>query len=308
MPPLLGRHSISSHFAVPAPATRYNLQTKGPGGQAPRHGVDSAHRKRGNDAAKEAPLRSPFLSQAFRHNQHRINILNLKDYRSYRDGPLKDQCYRKHLYGLDASLEKLIADLETVAAPTINAIIHHSKLPGHSKPDHEHLLRFLALQMMRTPVAIDKVAHTFAETRANLISSYGGTSPQLERQLSLRPYEAAKIALGHFHDVCQCFAGLHFHLLPNGTPQSFITSDNPAFKYNLYCEIVRDHGMLGASQSGFMLFIPLSPRHLIILYHNETYKCITVYHDLSVTNNLAAVYQLNKMHCPASGSVVSQVL
>jgi hypothetical protein len=236
-----------------------------------------------------------FYLKHFASNPHRINILNLKDYRSYCDGPLKAQCYRNHLYGLDDSLEKRIAALETLAAPTISMIIQQSKLPARSTPQRDQLLQFLAMQMMRTPVAIDKVTDSIEQTRANLLSSYGGMSPQLDRQLSIRPYEAAKIALGHFDEVCECFAGLQFQLLLNGTPQAFITSDNPAFKYNLYCETVRGHGMLGASQSGFMLFTPLSPRHLIILFDKETYKCLPVHHDVISTTHLADVHQLNKM-------------
>ena len=52
MPPLLGRHSISSHLAVPAPATRYNLTARAVKLQDMEWIV--LKRKRGNDAAKEA--------------------------------------------------------------------------------------------------------------------------------------------------------------------------------------------------------------------------------------------------------------
>jgi hypothetical protein len=236
-----------------------------------------------------------FYLKHFASNPHRINILNLKDYQAYRDGPLKAQCYRTHLYGLDDSLEKLIGSLETLVAPTIQSIIQHSRLPSRFTPEHDNLLQFLALQMMRTPAVIEKVTQSVEQTRANLLSSYGGISPQLDRQLTVGPNEAARLALGHFREVCRCFGGLQFQLLINGTQQAFITSDNPAFKYNHYCETIKGHGMLGASQSGFMLFTPLSPRHLILLYDKETYKCMHIHHDVISTANAADICQLNKM-------------
>lgn len=224
-----------------------------------------------------------------------INILNLKDLKSYRNGSLKNQCYRKHLYGLDDSIEKSLAQLEGVAAPAIASIIQSSRLPGRSSREQEHLLRFLALQMMRTPLAIDKVTRTIDKTRANLLSSYGGMSPQLDEQLTLRPYEAARIALSHFEHICRCFSGLDCRLLVNRTAHSFITSDNPSFKYNLYCETLKGIGILGAAQIGFMLFTPLSPHHLIFLLDKETYKCKPIHQTVTFLDDPQDLHHLNKM-------------
>jgi Protein of unknown function (DUF4238) len=156
--------------------------------------------------------------------------------------------------------------LEDRAAPVVAGIIESSRLPGPPSDQHFCLMQFLALQMMRTAVAVDKVSEVMDKTRANLLSSYGRISPRLDEQLSLRPYEAARIALGHFDQVFECFSGLHCRLLVNRTARFFVTSDNPAFKYNLYCEGVQGHGILGAAQSGFMLFVPLSPRHVVLLH------------------------------------------
>ena len=42
-----------------------------------------------------------FYLKHFASSPRRINVLNLKDFKPDHDGPLKDQCYRNHLYGLD---------------------------------------------------------------------------------------------------------------------------------------------------------------------------------------------------------------
>ena len=53
----------------------------------------------------------------------------------------------------------------------------------------------------------------------------------------------------------------------------FITSDNPVFKYNQYCEGgPRGIGTLGFAMSGFQLFVPLSPDVLLMLFDGDIYK------------------------------------
>ncbi len=236
-----------------------------------------------------------FYLKHFASNPRRVNILNLRDFKAYPDGNLKAQCYRDHLYGLDDSLEKFLAELENAAAPAIASIVQTSRLPDHSSQQYRHVLHVLAMQMLRTPVAISKVTQMLDKTKENLRASYGGISPRLDKQLTLAPYEAAKIALSHFRLIYDCFEGLNCHLLVNRTARSFITSDNPAFKYNLFSETVRGHGMLGAAQCGFMLYTPISPRHLLMLSDKEIYKCAPIHQNVTVVDSLSDVCQLNKM-------------
>ena len=114
-------------------------------------------------------------------------------------------------------------------------------------------------------------------------------------QLSLKPYEAAKVALGHSGQVYKAFLDLNCHLIVNSSDRSFIASDNPSFKYNLYCETVTGTGTLGAAQSGFMMFTSLSSRHLIFLYDREVYKVTPIHNNVNVVDSLHDINQLNKM-------------
>lgn len=77
-----------------------------------------------------------FYLKHFASEQRRINILNLKDLRSYRNGTLKDQCYGKHLYGLDDSIETALAKLEGFAAPVIAKTIQSFRLPVSRSDEH----------------------------------------------------------------------------------------------------------------------------------------------------------------------------
>ena len=57
--------------------------------------------------------------------------------------------------------------------------------------------------------------------------------------------------------------------------QVFLTSDNPIFKYNQYCEGVRFSGVTGGGSRGLQIFVPLSPYLHLILYDDRTYRVRT---------------------------------
>ena len=71
--------------------------------------------------------------------------------------------------------------------------------------------------------------------------------------------------------MLDAISDLHGHLLVS-TTNDFITSDNPAFKYNQYCEEVQHMGITGALCSGLQIFLPLTPQLHLLLYDPATYK------------------------------------
>ena len=72
-------------------------------------------------------------------------------------------------------------------------------------------------------------------------------------------------------DMTEYLADLKAHLVIS-KGSKFITSDNPAFRYNQFCQDSRMDGAVGAKKKGFQLFIPLSPDIYMVLYDGSTYK------------------------------------
>jgi hypothetical protein len=64
---------------------------------------------------------------------------------------------------------------------------------------------------------------------------------------------------------------LDVRLIVNETPTRFFTSDNPVIKYNQYCEGVQGLTTTGMLSQGLQLFLPVSAKHLIILYDKNAY-------------------------------------
>jgi hypothetical protein len=68
---------------------------------------------------------------------------------------------------------------------------------------------------------------------------------------------------------------LGLHLFVNETPEEFITSDNPVIAHNQYCEGITYQGVLGWDCAGIQIFLPISPRYLLLLYDTKIYALDT---------------------------------
>jgi hypothetical protein len=75
--------------------------------------------------------------------------------------------------------------------------------------------------------------------------------------------------------MANAIADLQMHLICADNNQIFITSDNPVFKYNQYLEVIKGIGVTGGRSRGLQIFIPLSPKHLLMLYDRTVYKVDT---------------------------------
>jgi Protein of unknown function (DUF4238) len=65
------------------------------------------------------------------------------------------------------------------------------------------------------------------------------------------------------------------HVFVNETSAEFITSDNPVIAHNQYCEGIKYRGVLGWGCVGIQIFVPVSPRHLLLLYDAKVYAIET---------------------------------
>jgi hypothetical protein len=82
---------------------------------------------------------------------------------------------------------------------------------------------------------------------------------------------AVLMALQHLPPMIDAISDLYAHLIVSPT-KAFITSDNPAFKYNLYCEKIQHMGITGALNRGLQIFLPLAPHLQLMLYDAAIYK------------------------------------
>ncbi len=192
-------------------------------------------------------------------------------YRAPRKVSLKDQCYQHRFYGPTDQLEDNLATLESHIAPVLQAIQSDKTLPPSGENHYEMLLIFVALQLLRTTAAAARVNASVDKMTKQVFS----------RDTRLEGIDMDSVHFGYDHPVLMSLSTLEFmvsaiadlkaHLVlaDNGT---FITSDNPVFRYDQYCEGAHNVGTTGGLNRGLQLFLPLSPSALLLLYDGSVYK------------------------------------
>ena len=206
-----------------------------------------------------------FYLRRFASRPRRVNIFNLARGLPIKDVSLKDQCRRPNFYGTQDA-ERALSALEGDSARCLAGL---AAQPTH-KPT-QTLLEFVAVQYLRTP----SIARLFDTASKKLFSlTTARMSPSKRKEfyddvMGLNELPAFGLTLkGH---VVERISDLKL-LIVTHDESVFITSDNPVFFYNQYCEQIQGRGKNGAGQRGLQIFVPLSPKQFLILYDGNTYE------------------------------------
>jgi hypothetical protein len=213
-----------------------------------------------------------FYLQSFRSVPKRINIYNLTQGLEIKDASLRDQCYKHRFYGASDVIEKTLAHIEGLVAPVLQAIQRDLELPPQGSDEHSLIALFAGLQLLRTNVAAERVN----ENADKLIKAvHQGDSRLQDVDIDAVKFgweNAVLVAMSSLQPMVEALLDLRTHLVCADGTQFFLTSDNPVFKYNKYCEGLKGTGLTGAALRGFHLFIPLSPTVLLMMYDYTVYK------------------------------------
>jgi hypothetical protein len=146
------------------------------------------------------------------------------------------------------------------------------KLQGH---DHFKLVYFMMLQGARTARAkaefegrLDMVAKSFLrqqhEARPEVLSALGKVKITQEDAI-VRAMNMALVGAPAAYDLA-------YKLLVNETEVPFITSDHPIARHNQLFEGVTDLSTVAIGLAGLQVFIPLSPRLVLLFYDDYAYS------------------------------------
>jgi len=207
-----------------------------------------------------------FYLRRFASQPRRINVFNLRRRAAFASVGLRDQCFKHRLYGHTPLLEDAFSILETQIPKVFDVIEFSHQPPQRHTADYERLVRFLALQYARTTAAVSRIRRSSSNFAA---AAFKG-SPPAPFQVDDR--QALALSLATLPHIIESLSDLPLHLIqaPSGT--SFVTSDNPVFRYNTYCEGIKDQGVIGTLCRGLQLFLPISPRSCLLFYDSAVYK------------------------------------
>ncbi len=212
-----------------------------------------------------------FYLSMFQSAPRRINLLNVNTSLEVRNASLKDQCYRQKFYGTADDVENALAGMEGAAAVVLREVHATNTLPREDTEQHGTLFAFVAFQLLRTTVAAQRV-NTFVDKTTKQAHSEDPRFKSEDLEAIEFGFEnPVLLALGGIPVMLMALGDLRSHLLV-ATDPVFITSDNPVFRYNQYCEGIDYQGIAGPLCRGFQLFFPLSPRLCLVLYDGAVYS------------------------------------
>ena len=235
-----------------------------------------------------------FYLEAFRSEKRRINLYNLGRSLSVRNASLRAQCYRHKFYGSDDATENALAVLEDWFSHVLRGIRSKGALPPVESDEHLCLLTFGAMQILRTPKNADRLNRMIDKVTKQAYSNAAAHNGLDTETTRIGFEDPVLIALSNLRDLQVAISDLNVHLVVSRN-DSFLTSDNPAFKYNQYCEKIQYQGVTGAAQRGLQIFIPLSPRHHLVFYDGITYKAKAGQYTRCCAGRQSDIDQLNTM-------------
>ncbi len=216
-----------------------------------------------------------FLLRNFSNDPNRklINIFNADTGYSKDDIPLKGQAQEDYFYGSDKIIEEALQPLEHSAAITINNIVCHNSLPKKDTSEYIDLFLFSFLLSYRTKHSVEVVEQIADKTFQELLKKDESLKHLRDQNLRLGVRNPAAHAISSAAKVIMGAYDLGLKLAVVQTKEGLVLSDNPSNRYNQYLEKKRHPGgHTGICSKGLQLFLPISPKHILIYYDKWAYK------------------------------------
>jgi len=222
-----------------------------------------------------------FYLRYFASNPSRIHLHNLNHSRSIANVSLRDQCYKHRFYGDTDELEDAIAGLESHFAPTLQKIITSNNLPRSNSTGRLLLLFFISLQWLRTSRSVNQ-QNSMVETYLKQVLRHGFDTTNVDLDsIRFSKSRPAVTSVRFTPIIVDAISDLQLHLVRASNNQVFLTSDNPVVRYNQYYEYFENSQQFSPAFRGLQLFLPISPKHLIMLYDDTVYKVGSIKSDIT---------------------------
>lgn len=249
-----------------------------------------------------------FHLKKFKSASKRIHLFN------HRSGfrlnvSLRDQCYKHRFYRND-EFEDSLADFENLVAPHLEEIEKSTIPPVKNSDAYWAVLTFISLQIVRTLSAAKRI-DDMVDRMAKLIArDHPEINPDELKDLRVGFDDPVLVAMQSWPGMSESIEDLKLKLILAPDSHSFITSDNPAVRYNHYCAGIKHSGIVGSVQTGLQIFFPLSPSVMVFLYDGSVYKVgknnkmvisETSPHDVELLNRLQIVFSDANVYFSSGG-------
>lgn len=201
-----------------------------------------------------------------------IPLFNLQKNKYVTEASIPGQCQKPYLYTRDPQIEKNFSKAEDEFAPIIMKVIQSGTPPEQWSEEHRSLMRFVIIQKERTPAAGRETQERMA-TIADFVMKNNPPPPQLDpRTVKLEWINPILFNIQMMEKMAPTLMDLSMKILVNETNTEFITSDSPIAIVNQWTMGTPDDGGTALAHSGLQIFLPISPRYVVLFYDGEIYN------------------------------------
>ena len=214
-----------------------------------------------------------------------------------------------YFYDTDNLVENFLAkNVEKPAAPILQNIVDNpTEAIICNKAD---LLRFITVQLSRTPSALSSTLKNIDNFTSYLIGRIGqlnGFDEEITNNIKL-VLKNPKIVLGRQTVegslIWPLLDDLNWHVLINKTDTSFVISDHPVAYYNWYLRNSNKLAYTSLTSCGLQVFLPVSSSITLCLYDHKIYKFGDKQSHFSYVDKLSDVLLLNELQFRSRESFV----
>lgn len=232
-----------------------------------------------------------FKPFSFQAEGKAINIFLHRRDQTVVNAPITGQCAKSYFYGEDGQLEKLLSRMEGAYGGLIARIAE-----TNSKLDEQDgwILRYFALlQSMRTAEQVARVLSRMSEMSDFFRMAEEAHGKDWDATQNPTPESALRELMLAFNDQLQAgtIDDLKIVIVRNRSSRDFVTSDDPAVMTNRWLIQRKAKRSFGLNAAGLLLFLPLSPRMLVLAYDPAVYAITLNGHnevDLKRENDVLA--------------------
>lgn len=182
---------------------------------------------------------------------------------------LKDQCQKPYLYGKTSELEELLSDFESEFSKIFRGLIN-GEINNFTEIRIELYIKyFVILSLIRLP----RQQSYFEDSLNNLVDQLiEANFPDSKGSIRVSIDNFYHLVIGSLPRFTISLDGTKLVLVRSDGAE-FITSDNPVIRHNqIYRQYNETHPCLGFLAKGLQIFIPISPKFMIVLFDEDAYK------------------------------------
>jgi len=223
-------------------------------------------------------------------DNRQIDLLNVASRRLVRGAPVKNQCSKDYFYDRNGELEGHLGYFEGRYAK----LIRQATETGRYNPAwHNDIATFISLQKTRTYQQVE--AMELGEEKMRKLWLNNRVSEEALRSVRIRRSDMPAIMVRMGFLASLNLLDLKQFLVVNRSPRPFLMSDTPVLETNRFIRqrypLVSTNGL---SKSGAQLFLPIGPRHGLLMHDAGVYMLPTL-GNVCVLKRAADVDLLNRL-------------